>query len=173
VDAERGLGNGRLLPAGPLREPPARLERVDAVVVHGKDGARAGALAMHLEPLAAVALQGVARRPLADFAGRKVVAAAAIGHPGRFFAMLRAFGIEAEERAFPDHAALTPAQAGAGCGRPLLMTEKDAVKCAGDGWQDAWYVEVEARVEEPGATELIRRIASLAAARPQGTAARD
>jgi tetraacyldisaccharide-1-P 4'-kinase len=53
------------------------------------------------------------------------------------------------------------------------MTEKDAVKCAGDGWQDAWFVEVEARVQEPLATALVDRIAMLAAARPQGNAARD
>jgi tetraacyldisaccharide 4'-kinase len=102
-----------------------------------------------------------------------VVAAAAIGNPGRFFAMLREQGIAAEERAFPDHARFTPAEAGAGSGRALLITEKDAVRCAGGGWQDAWYVEVEARVEEPGGAALVHRIATLAAARPQGGAARD
>ena len=173
LDARRGLGNGRLLPAGPLREPAWRLDRVDAVVVHGQGPVRADAVAMQLEPIAAVALAGGARRSLSEFAGRPSVAAAAIGHPERFFALLREHGIVAEERAFPDHAALTPSQAGAGSGRPLLMTEKDAVKCAGDGWQDAWYVEVEARIEEPGATALLRRIAALAAARPQGSAAHD
>ncbi|MGQ0383341.1 MAG: tetraacyldisaccharide 4'-kinase [Gammaproteobacteria bacterium] len=173
VDGQRGLGNGRLLPAGPLREPASRLHEVGAVVVNGAGFAWPRAIRMRLEPVAAVALADGARRPLSDFAGRPVVAAAAIGNPSRFFEMLRDHGIGADERAFPDHAAWSPVQAGAGAGRVLLMTEKDAVKCTGDGWLDAWYVEIEARVEEPGAAGLVQRIATLAAARPQGTAARD
>ncbi|MGQ0429637.1 MAG: tetraacyldisaccharide 4'-kinase [Gammaproteobacteria bacterium] len=173
VDGERGLGNGRLLPAGPLREPASRLDQVAVVVVNGCGFQRPGATGMRLEAVAAVALADGRRRALTDFAGRPVVAAAAIGNPARFFALLRAHGIAAEERAFPDHAAFSPAQAGGGAGRALLMTEKDAVKCTGDGWQDAWYVEVEARVAEPGATALVDRIATLAAARPPGIVHRD
>ncbi len=173
VDGERGLGNGQLLPAGPLREPAARLDQVDAVVVNGAGYARAGALGMELEPVAVVSLDGRERRRLGDFAGREVVAAAAIGNPARFFAMLRSHGLQSEECAFPDHAAITAAMLPERRGRPLLMTEKDAVKCASDRWQDAWYVEVEARVQEPGATGLVDRIATLAAARPQGNADRD
>jgi tetraacyldisaccharide 4'-kinase len=173
VDGERGLGNGQLLPAGPLREPAARLDQVDAVVVNGAGYARAGALGMELEPVAVVSLDGRERRRLGDFAGRAVVAAAAIGNPARFFAMLRSHGLQSEECAFPDHAAIAAAMLPERRGRPLLMTEKDAVKCASDRWQDAWYVEVEARVQEPGATGLVDRIATLAAARPQGNADRD
>jgi tetraacyldisaccharide 4'-kinase len=173
VDGERGFGNGRLLPAGPLREPVSRLDTVDAVVIHGAGYARTGALCMSLEPVAVRSLDGRERRTLGDFAGREVVAAAAIGHPTRFFAMLRTHGLRPEACAFPDHAAIVPAALPPRRGRPLLMTEKDAVKCAGDGWQDAWFVEVEARVQEPLATALVDRIAMLAAARPQGNAARD
>lgn len=173
VDGDRGLGNGRLLPAGPLREPAARLGQVDAVVINGAGFARAGALGMGLEPVAVRSLDGRERRTLGDFAGREVIAAAAIGNPARFFDMLRSHGLRPEECAFPDHAAIDPAALPQRLGRPLLMTEKDAVKCAGDGWQDSWFVEVEARVQEPLATALVDRIAMLAAAPPQGNAARD
>jgi len=173
VDGARGLGNGRLLPAGPLREPAARLDRVQAVVIHDTGFRRLGAISMTLEPVAAVSLDGRQRRELGDFAGREVVAAAAIGNPARFFAMLRGHGVQPEECAFPDHARINPAMLPELRGRPLLMTEKDAVKCAGAGWRDAWYVEVEARVQEPGASELVNRIATLVAARPPGVVARD
>lgn len=173
VDGARGLGNNRLLPAGPLREPAARLDSVTAVVINGAGYSRAGALGMRLEPVAVVSLEGRERRGLADFAGREVIAAAAIGNPARFFAMLRAHGLRPEECAFPDHAVIGPAALPERRGRPLLMTEKDAVKCAGRGWQDAWYVVVEARLQEPGAAALVDRIARLAAARPQGIAAHD
>jgi tetraacyldisaccharide 4'-kinase len=110
---------------------------------------------MSLEPAAVVSLADGSRRPLADFAGREVVAAAAIGNPGRFFAMLRNHGLVIETRTLPDHARFTPELAGAGRGKPLLLTEKDAVKCDGAGWADAWYVEVTASVDAEPAEALI------------------
>lgn len=168
IDGARGFGNGLLLPAGPLREHPARLESVDAVVVNGPGFEWPDAIAMTLVPVEVVSLDGLKRRPLADFSGRAVIGAAAIGHPKRFFDLLRAHGLAVEERPFRDHATLTPEEAGAGKGRPVLMTEKDAVKCTGAGWQDAWYLEVEARIESSAAERLIERVATAAAARLQG-----
>jgi tetraacyldisaccharide 4'-kinase len=165
VDGMRGFGNGWRLPAGPLRESVARLDTVDAVVVNGPGFRREGALHMSLEPVAVVSLADGTRRPLADFAGREVIAAAAIGNPGRFFAMLRSAGLVVEARALPDHAAFTPALAGDGQGRPVLLTEKDAVKCAGAGWAQAAWVEVEPRVDVDGAAALVDTIVRLAAGR--------
>lgn len=165
VDGMRGLGNGWRLPAGPLREPAARLAEVDAVVVNGPGREYRGALRMTLEPLAVMPVAGGARRPLADFAGREVVAAAAIGNPGRFFEMLRGHGLAIETRTLPDHAAFTPELAGAGRGKPVLLTEKDAVKCTGAGWGDTWWVEVAARLEPGGGAELVESIARRATAR--------
>ncbi len=159
IDGARGFGNGRLLPAGPLREPPARLERVDAIVVNGAGFSHPAAIRMDIEPRALVALAGGQRRSLADFAGRSVTAVAAIGNPGRFFALLRAHGLAVQERALPDHRALAPEQAGAGEGSLVLMTEKDAVKCAGNDWRDAWYLEVEGRIDDSAARSLLERIA--------------
>jgi tetraacyldisaccharide 4'-kinase len=123
---------------------------------------------MRLEPVEAVALDGLSRRPLAEFAGRPVIAAAAIGNPGRFFTLLRSNGLAVEERAFPDHATLTPAEAGAGTGKPVLMTEKDAVKCTGSGWRDTWYVTVEARIDGAAAKRMLERVTIETAARLQG-----
>ncbi len=165
IDGTRGFGNGWRLPAGPLRESPARLAEVDAVVVNGPGYERDGALRMSLEPVSAVAVADGSRRRLSDFAGREVVAAAAIGNPGRFFAMLRAHGLSIETRTLPDHATFTPAQAGMGRGRPVLLTEKDAVKCSGAGWDAAWWVEVEARLEPAGGAGLVEAIVRRAAAR--------
>ena len=167
VDGMRGFGNGWRLPAGPLREAAARLESVDAVVVNGAGFERDGAVGMSLEPVAVVSLADGARRPLADFAGREVIAAAAIGNPGRFFAMLRAAGLLVEARALPDHAAFTPALAGVGQGRPVLLTEKDAVKCTGAAWAEAAWVEVEPRLDVAGASALVDAIVRRTAGRQE------
>lgn len=173
VDGARRFGNQRLLPAGPLREPVARLSEVDSVVVNGPGLAWPGAVRMRIAPGAVVALDGHGRRPLADFSGQSVTAIAAIGHPGRFFALLRAHGLQVQERAFPDHNAVTPALAGVGEGRPVLMTEKDAVKCIGNDWRDAWYLEVDADVDAGSARPLLDRIAKVLAQRAQGSKNRE
>ena len=167
VDAVRRFGNGRLLPAGPLREPAFRLDSVDAVVVNGQGFDWPSSMRMEVEPVAVIALRDGSRRPLSDYSGQEVIAIAAIGNPERFFALLREHGLRVESRVLPDHARFTPAEAGAAAGRTLLMTEKDAVKCTGDGWGDAGYLEVQARVEGPAASGLLERIASLAA-QPKG-----
>jgi tetraacyldisaccharide 4'-kinase len=158
VDGMRGFGNGRLLPAGPMREPAGRLDTVDAVVVNGPGFDRPRAIRMRLEPVAVVSFRDGSRRPLSDYAGREVVAAAAIGNPERFFAMLRAHGLLVETRTLPDHARFTPELAGAGLGKPVLLTEKDAVKCNGVGWSDAGYVEVTPAVDADAAAALVASI---------------
>jgi tetraacyldisaccharide 4'-kinase len=122
---------------------------------------------MSIVPSGVIAVGGHDRRALADFSGQSVIAVAAIGHPARFFELLRAQGLQLEERALPDHAAWTPSGAGAGEGRAVLMTEKDAVKCSGPGWQDTWYVEVESEVDTASAGLLLDRIVNMAAARHQ------
>ena len=161
IDGPRGLGNGRLLPAGPLREPRSRLDEVDAVVVNGASFRWPGALSMNLVPVAVVALAGGERRPLTAFAGKRVHALAAIGNPARFFAMLREHGLILDEHPLPDHAAIPRAAFGHDDGQAILMTEKDAVKYPGGGPPHAWYVEVEARIEGPQADALLERIARI------------
>lgn len=144
VDGTRRFGNGRLLPAGPLREPGSRLQSVDFVVCNGGTP-RAGEIPMRLEPRHAVALADPARSaPLASFRGARVHAVAGIGHPKRFFDVLQAAGIAIVEHPFPDHHRYAPCDLAFVDDLPVLMTEKDAVKCiafARAGW---WSVPVSA-----------------------------
>ncbi len=162
VDGMRGFGNGLRLPAGPLREPVSRLEEADAVIINGAGFDLPGAIRMRLEPVAVVAFRDGSRQALSEYSGREVVAAAAIGNPERFFAMLRNHGLVIETRTLPDHARFTPALAGAGRGKPVLLTEKDAVKCNGVGWSDAGYVEVAPEVDAGAAAGLLDLISRRA-----------
>lgn len=164
VDGARGLGNGQLLPAGPLREPASRLARCDLVVVNGEGEAPAhpAVLRMRLRITEAQPLAGGAARPLADFRDRPVHAVAGIGHPERFFTALRAAGLEVIAHPFPDHHALTAADIDFGDGLPVLMTEKDAVKLPA-ALEGAW--QVPAAAEFKGRSEacldaLLNRLVS-------------
>ena len=136
LDGKRGLGNGRLLPNGPLREPPSRLETVDAAVVNGGDGVLAlpaglPRFEMTLRPSACHALDDASRtRDAAGFAGLNVVALAGIGHPERFFDTLAGQGIAVDRRlSFPDHHAFVPGDIPADADA-VIVTSKDAVKLA-------------------------------------------
>jgi tetraacyldisaccharide 4'-kinase len=150
VDGERLFGNGRLLPAGPLREAPARLKGADAVVVNG--GAAvigshttvAGALRMRLAATSAISLRYRTAKELSEFAGRSVHAVAAIGNPQRFFGMLRGFGINVLGHPLPDHARLQIGDISFADDLPVLMTEKDAVKCEGIAGPHHYFVPVDA-----------------------------
>jgi tetraacyldisaccharide 4'-kinase len=144
IDGDRRFGNGWLLPAGPLREPPARLKTADAVVVNGGRALLPGALSMRLEARNAVALVGGTVRPLSELAGRRIHAIAGIGNPDRFFNMLRSRGIEVLGRPLADHARLTAGDIDFHDDKPVLMTEKDAVKCAAFAGAQHWYVPVTA-----------------------------
>ncbi|MBS0433199.1 MAG: tetraacyldisaccharide 4'-kinase [Proteobacteria bacterium] len=148
IDGGRGFGNGRLLPAGPLREPPSRLREVDFVVRNGGT-ATGDETPMRLQAGHAYSPgEPARRRPLESFAGMRVHAVAGIGNPARFFAMLRGFGIEPVEHAFPDHHPYAAGDLVFGDALPLLMTEKDAVKCRAFAHGDAWAVPVSAQLPE-------------------------
>jgi tetraacyldisaccharide 4'-kinase len=147
IDGERRFGNGLLLPAGPLREPASRAG-VFAFRVCNGGVALAGEVAMALHVDGAVALGGPPQqRKLADWLGQRVHAVAGIGNPARFFAGLRAAGLDVIEHAFADHFAYAPANLDFGDDLPVLMTEKDAVKCV--GFADARYWRVPVRAELP------------------------
>ncbi|OGA54841.1 MAG: tetraacyldisaccharide 4'-kinase [Betaproteobacteria bacterium RIFCSPLOWO2_12_FULL_62_13] len=164
VDGARGLGNTHLLPAGPLREPPARLTSVDAIVVNISESARIGIQAT--APAAfAMTLAGREFHNLLHpghhvgpehFAARRVHAFAGIGNPERFFGHLRRLGLSITPHPFPDHHAFTAADlalAGADC---VVMTEKDAVKCRRFANENHWALPVAANVD-PAFGELVLR----------------
>lgn len=142
VDGIRRLGNERCLPAGPLREPPARLSTVDLVVCHGSP--RRGEFAMQLEVRALVPLAGGEERSPASLRGQRVHCVTGIGHPERFFASMRALGARVVAHAFPDHHPFSPADLDFGDDAPVVMTEKDAVKCERFAGHRHWYLAVEA-----------------------------
>ncbi|WP_240098904.1 tetraacyldisaccharide 4'-kinase [Thermomonas flagellata] len=153
VDARRRYGNGRLLPAGPLREPLERAAdctlRVVNVGTEPLPAIPAGAgqeWPMELVLGDALPLAGGRALPLAAFAGRRVHAVAGIGDPERFFAALRALGILVVPHAFPDHHAYRREDFAFASALPVLMTEKDAVKCAPLAAADWYAVPVEARL---------------------------
>jgi len=143
VDGVRRFGNGRLLPAGPLREPLSRLGQVDFRVCNG-GAVSAQDVPMELRGGTVRALLDDHSKPLADFAGQTVHAVAAIGHPVRFFASLRSQGLELVEHPFPDHHAFVATDLAFNDCKPVLMTEKDAVKCRAFAQAHWWSVPVRA-----------------------------
>ncbi len=164
---ERGAGNGRLLPAGPLRAPLAQAAAMDALVLNGDAPAPIAhprQFRFRIEPQRFVAIDGHAA-PLTPQAfvhhahGHPLVAIAGIAAPQRFFATLRALGLQAQCVEPGDHATLGPAELAALPGEFIVMTAKDAVKCS--AWADrrCWALEVRA-VADPALidwlTETIR-----------------
>lgn len=165
IDGERGHGNGRLMPAGPLREPASR--RVDFRIVNGGDGPvdpGQGAWRMRLELADAEPLDGGAAQPLALFAGRVVHAVAGIGNPARFFASLRGKSLDPVEHPFPDHHEFLASDLAFTPPAPLLMTEKDAVKCAEFGLTQAYAVPVRAELPDAFFEAVAERLADWSCA---------
>ncbi|QTF94129.1 tetraacyldisaccharide 4'-kinase [Halomonas sp. BM-2019] len=180
VDGARGFGNGRCLPAGPLREPLSRLASVDAVVINGaavngvaRVAPPPGAFAMELAPQAWRRLDSAERQPLAPlpFAGA-VHAVAGIGRPARFFETLAGLGVEAIPHPFGDHHAFRAEELAFGDGRPLVMTAKDAVKCRGLAPAEGWVLEVAAAPEPGFVAWLDERLAALQGVGPDDTNSR-
>jgi tetraacyldisaccharide 4'-kinase len=166
VDAQRGFGNSALLPAGPLREPAARLDCVSAVVWSGGGfGPEAGerrerpALRMRLVGTELEAVGPPGRRcALATFAGQRVHAVAGIGNPQRFFATLHTAGLQPIEHPFPDHHHYRHGDLQFGDTLPVIMTEKDAVKCQSFAPAQCWYLPVTARFAPADESALLGRI---------------
>ncbi len=170
IDGVRGIGNGFMLPAGPMREPAGRLDAVDFVFVNGRpgtidglglDGRAFDAHAFELEPDGVIALDGISTGRLERFAGQRVWALAGIGNPQRFFTMLASAGIDALPVDVPDHGRVSLSQLRDRHAWPILMTEKDAVKYPGKPVADAWYVPVDARMAPDSEAIVMRRMQQL------------
>lgn len=143
IDAERGFGNGRCLPAGPLREPVARLQSVDFVVVNG--GSMDAEIKMHLEAGAPTGVGDCGHQLTFSALGDTPVhAVCGIGNPQRFFRQLKSKGLEIIPHPYPDHHKFVPEELQFDDDYPVLMTEKDAVKCVRFASDRMWYVPVNA-----------------------------
>jgi tetraacyldisaccharide 4'-kinase len=166
IDGRRRYGNGLLLPAGPLREPAVRGEqclfRVVNLPAAGPDaGAGFGEWPMHLRLDRAVPIAGGRAQPLSSFSGQRVHAVAGIGDPERFFGALRSMGIAVVPHAFADHHRYVAGDFHFGSDLPVLMTEKDAVKCT--PFASARFYSVPASADLPEAfwVALLERLSTL------------
>jgi len=163
---EQVLGNGWRLPAGPLREGVARLAEADLVIAHGDLSPRLRAAAggvqivpMRLSGDVLERIDGGERRPLSDFAGRRVHAVAGIGRPQRFFDQLAAAGLDVVPHAFPDHHAYAPSDlAFGGDVAPRIVTAKDAVKCAAFAPADTWVLPVRASIDAAASQRIVEKL---------------
>jgi len=167
----RGAGNGRLLPVGPLREPLRRLAGATALVWNGSPQLEAARAApslpqfnMRLAGERFVALADAQQSCTADaLRGKRLHALAGIGDPARFFRQLESLGLAFEAHPFPDHHRYSAADLAFAQDGVLLMTEKDAVKCAAITTGEAWVLPVEAEVRPsrnsaPGCAGLLETI---------------
>ena len=170
MDASRRSGNGWLLPAGPLREPTSRLRTADAVIATSRSEMRrdhAGLVAQH-EIRQTQCIATGERRELSAFIGTTVHAVAGIGNPEAFFLMLRRAGLTIEPHALPDHATVALADITFEDSAPVLMTEKDAVKCRAFANDRHWAVRLDvtfAAADEAALTAVLMKAAQSTVAR--------
>jgi len=157
MDASRRSGNGWLLPAGPLRESTSRLRSVDAVVqtARGAGSVPEKRITARHEITFAQCIATGERRALSDFAARPVHAVAGIGNPDAFFSMLRRAGLDIEAHAFADHANLSASDIDFPGDEPVLMTEKDAVKCRAFATARHWVVPLDVMLDAADETALM------------------
>jgi len=149
VDGQRRLGNRLCLPAGPLREPVQRLTTVDFVVINGGEALPgvADSVPMTLKPGDLVNLCTGQLLPAAGLVAQgEVDAVAGIGNPERFFSTLRSLGYHFRPHRFADHHAYRPQELSFNEELPVIMTEKDAVKCVAFAKQNYWYLKVDAHL---------------------------
>lgn len=187
-DRERLWGNGKLLPAGPLREPLSRLSSVDFIVLNGvaepdsvpsanlqdafcKQGASlkldaVPVMEMTLIPDCLKRLGSDETLELAHLAGKRLCAMAGIGHPERFFDTLRALGADVQARPLGDHHQYAHTDFEGLEGAMIVMTEKDAVKCRHLSLENVWYLPVTAHLSDNLAQAIRARLQAQSRLRP-------
>jgi tetraacyldisaccharide 4'-kinase len=159
VDVSRGYGNGLMLPAGPLREPKSRAQSVDAVIWHDAEPSKDQTYWMALKGLIFVNLADPhLQQPASAFQGKKIQAMAGIGNPQRFFKHLMQLGLQFEARVYPDHYQYQKSDIDFPNAEVILMTEKDAVKCAKYADKRYWALVVDAEVSAEFAKLIMEKI---------------
>ena len=161
VDSERGFGNGFCLPAGPLRERKSRLQEVDIIVSNGFNTRSVDDCSYSLQIVSLNRLSDDESSDLSSFLHKSVHAVAGIGNPDRFFRQLRHNGVELIEHAFADHHSYQQADFSGWSEDCIIMTEKDAVKCAKLQLPDAWVVKVVADFSDTLESQLAARLLPL------------
>ena len=156
IDEDRGLGNGWCLPAGPLRELPGRLHEVDIVVKHSANPAAE----MHLQGQTLHHLITQQQIEITTLKGKTVHAVAGIGAPNRFFRQLENAGVKVIPHAFPDHHLYQQHDLAFNDDLPIIMTEKDAVKCTQlcKATNAVYYLPVKACLADSVAKNILNQI---------------
>lgn len=155
IDGQRRFGNGYCLPAGPLREPPSRIHEVDFAVANGASELQDHEIDMQCQGLYWQNLLTGEQQHIAYFRGQTCHAVAAIGNPKRFFTQLEQAGVRITAHAFPDHHAYRSADLEFNDDKPLLMTEKDAVKCRAFAKANYWFLPISAQLPASFASEFL------------------
>lgn len=164
MDGERGLGNGQCLPVGPLREPASRLASVDAVLCIGPPNTAFSLPVPHFicelthAPLYRL-LAPDEQLPLSAWAGQPVQVVAGIGDPERLFRQCSHYGWQVQPRAYPDHHRFSPADLRAAAGVPVVITEKDAVKCRRFAHDQVWVLPLQLPLPNSLQSWIERRLA--------------
>jgi len=166
IDAQRQFGNQFMLPAGPLREPVSRLKKSGWPVFNGgninggkNDGDQG--YAFKIEPSIIKNLVSCEEESISTFQEKSVHAVAGIGNPQRFFQMLRDNGFSVIEHAFPDHYVFNEDDLDFGDSLPVLMTEKDSVKCKKFSNKKLWFVAIDIQLSEPFVSDFKRTVNEL------------
>jgi len=160
VDGARRFGNQHLLPAGPLRESISRLMEVDFIIA--QQFAQVGEYEMSVKGESLISLNHPDNHiSLISFKNKKVHAVAAIGNPQRFFTSLKDAGIEVVEHVFPDHYLYQKSDFEFDDALPIVMTEKDAVKCSNFAMENAWYLPVTAKLDPLFENKLNEKLEAL------------
>lgn len=159
VDGIRRHGNGKCLPAGPLREPLKRLKEMDYVVTNGED--KRDEYPMELIASDMINLHSNEKKSLEYFYDRKVNAVAGIGNPQRFFNLLKLHGIKPQSHPFPDHHDFSANDLDFTDNLPVLMTEKDAVKCQRFSNDKMWYLPVKAVLDEGFILQFLNHVKKI------------
>ena len=169
VDGTRRHGTGWCMPAGPLREPRGRLRSVDFVVINGvaRDGERAMEVRVGALTRVADDSDQLAANALRD---APVHAVAGVGNPDRFFELLRNLSYTVIPHRFPDHHAFQLRDIAFGDERPVIMTEKDAVKCRFFATPHCWYLPITAFPHPSFGTDVLAKLKSSATRVPDGAA---
>jgi tetraacyldisaccharide 4'-kinase len=164
VDGARGFGNGLLIPAGPLRECLARLDKMDAIVVNGEyenSLIKSNTYKYTMQLVGAQFYNLKQPQQMAhaeDFVGKKLHAVAGIGNPARFFAQLKKLGLSFTEHAFADHHVFTVQDLAYENTDAILMTEKDAVKCTAFAQEHFWALAVSAELDASFGVRLLQKL---------------
>lgn len=157
IDQQRKFGNGFMLPAGPLREPVSRLKANSWCIYNGG----ADEYSFTIVPTAIKQLSSTALATIDDFKSDTVHAVAGIGNPLRFFTMLREQGLTVIEHAFPDHYQFNEDDLEFGDNLPVLMTEKDSVKCKKFSNKKLWYVAIDIQLSEQFKSDFKQQVTEL------------